>query len=142
MKKFLQHSFLHLTLGLFCLILLYAKISFFNNSTPNYTAFKNALNNKEVLAEKTLNKLITNGKKIHFSLNKKDNNLFKEKGLSFFIIHNNKIDYWTNKSISFNTTLNQFKATNGIAQLQNGWYYISMKTSKERLLKKVIALQH
>ncbi|MGB0887023.1 MAG: ATP-binding protein [Vicingaceae bacterium] len=141
MKKFLQHSFLHLTLGLFCLILLYAKISFFNNSTPNYTAFKNALNNKEVLAEKTLNKLITNGKKIHFSLNKKDNNLFKEKGLSFFIIHNNKIDYWTNKSIAFNTTLNQFKATNGIAQLQNGWYQYLIKKSNRKTYLALILIK-
>ena len=142
MKQRLQHPLLHLTIGLISFLLLYFGVSLFNSSSPDYHAFNTSLNQKEILAEKTLNDIINNITVIDFSLSNKHKQLYKEKGLSFYIIQNGKTNYWTNRSIEFLPNLNAFKSDNGLVKLKNGWYQYILKKSHQKSYLALILIKN
>tara|TARA_B100000809_G_scaffold158654_1_gene155985 strand:+ start:1958 stop:5599 length:3642 start_codon:yes stop_codon:yes gene_type:complete len=142
MKKRIQHPLLHLTIGLISFFLIYFSVSLFNSSSTDYTTFNTSLNQKEILAEKTLIELINNITVINFSLSSKHAQLYIEKGLSFYIIQNGKINYWTNKSIEFSPKLNAFKSDNGLVKLKNGWYQYILKKAHQKTYLALILIKN
>ncbi len=93
MKQTFKNPFLHLIIGIIAFLLLYFSASLFITNTPDYNNFNNLLNQKEALAEKVLNELLANQSKENYSYNDEYTKLNKEKGLSFYIIENNKLKY-------------------------------------------------
>lgn len=142
MKQLLKNPFLHLIIGIISFLLLYFSVYFFDNNNPDYKKFKTSLNNKEKVAEQILDELIAHQTTDNFSYNKKYNELNKQKGLSFYIIENNKLSYWTDRSISFSPSLSQFKKPNGIAKLKNGWHQYLIKESNRKKYLALILIKH
>jgi signal transduction histidine kinase len=142
MKRTLQHPLLHLAIGLISFILLYFSFSFFNSTSPDYDAFNTSLNKKETLAQETLNELISNQGIKNFSLSDKHSQLYKDKGISFFIIQNDKTNYWTNRSIDFSANLKAFKSANGLVELKNGWYQYILKKSHQKSYLALILIKN
>ena len=142
MKQPLKNPLLHLVIGIVSLLLLYFSNSIFNKSNPDYTKFNTLLNQKETLAEKTINELITNKTLDNFSFSKKHTKLNKEKGLSFYILENDELNYWSDRSIYFSPNLNEFKNTNGLVELKNGWYQYLIKESNRKTYLALILIKH
>ncbi len=142
MKRTLQHPLIHLAIGLFSFILLYFSVSLFNTTANDYNAFNTILNQKETLAEQTLNELINNEAVNDFSFSNKHSQLYKEQGLSFFIIQNGKTNYWTNRSIDFSSDLKDFKNDNGLVKLKNGWYQYILKKSHQKSYLSLILIKN
>ena len=138
MKRILQHPFTHLTVGIISFLLLYFSVSFLKNSSPDYTAFNTSLNQKENLAEQVLNELITNETTVSFT--KKYTQLNKQKGISFYIIENDKLNYWSNRSIYFSPNLDDFPSKNGLVKLKNGWYQYLLKKGNQKTYLALILI--
>ncbi len=141
MKRTLQHPFIHLIVGIIAFLLLYFNASFFNTTTTNYKAFNANLNQKESLANQTLDELMTNDSSV-ISFNKSYAKLNKQKGLSFYVIENNELTYWSNRSVDFSIDLNEFTKNNGLVQLQNGWYQYLLKKSNRKTYLALILIKH
>ena len=103
MKRTLQHPLLHLAIGLISFLLLYFSVSFLNTTSTDLIDFNTSLNQKEKLAKKTITELIRNEKINDFSLTDNYSKLNKDKGISFFILEDDKVKYWTNRSIDFSS---------------------------------------
>ncbi|MBL4669072.1 MAG: hypothetical protein JKY30_07390 [Flavobacteriales bacterium] len=141
MKRKLQHPYLHLAIGILSFLLLYFGTFFFTESTPNYQQLNNSLNQKEVLAEQALTELLTD-QTSDFSFSKQYTQLNKAYGLSFYILENNQLTYWTNRSIHFSSGLNEFKDSNGLVKLQNGWYQYLLKKRNQKKYLALILIKH
>lgn len=141
MKRTLQKPYFHLTIGIVSFLLLYFSASFFNENTPNYQQLNNSLNQKEDFAEQILTKLIKD-QTSNFSFTENYAQLGKTNGLSFYIIENNRINYWTNRSVYFSSSLKEFKANNGLIKLQNGWYQYLLKKENKKQYLALILIKH
>ena len=141
MIRKLQHPYLHLVIGIASFFLLYFSTIFFSESIPDYQQFAKELNSKEVLAEQKLLELIQNPS-TDFSFSENDTQLNTTKGLSFYIIENNNLNYWTNRSIQFSADLNEFKGSNGLIKLQNGWYQYLLKKENQKKYLALILIKH
>ncbi|PCJ25162.1 MAG: hypothetical protein COA97_08435 [Flavobacteriales bacterium] len=141
MKNTLKHPLLHLVIGIISLLLLYFSTSFLN-PTPDYSNFKASLNEKETIAEQIIKELISAQTANNFSYNNKYSKLNKDKGLSFYIIKDNKLNYWTNRSIYFSPYLNEFSEKNGLVKLKNGWYQYLIKNSNHKTYLALILIKH
>jgi len=141
MIRKLQHPYLHLVIGIAWFFLLYFSTVFFSESTPDYQQFSKSLNSKEVLAEQKLLEL-TQSTSTDFSFSENDTQLNTTKGLSFYIVENNSLNYWTNRSIQFSTDLNEFKGSNGLIKLQNGWYQYLLKKENQKKYLALILIKH
>lgn len=138
MKRKLQHPYLHLTLGIASFFLLYLSTTFFTESTPDFNKFSTTLNQKEVLAKKKLSEL-TKIENINFSFSEDYSTLNNENGLSFYILENNELINWTNRSIEFSSNLNEFSSSKGVIKLQNGWYeYLILKKHQKTYLALIL----
>ena len=142
MKQTLQHPLLHLAIGLISFLLLYFSASFLSNSTINYEYFNISLNQKEKLAEQTLGDIITNDLATDFALTNKYSQLNKEEGISFFIVQEDKIKYWTTRSIEFSSDLSDFDSDNGLVKLKNGWYQYLLKKSHQKSYLALILIKN
>ena len=141
MKRKLQHPYIHLAIGIVSFLLLYVSASFLADSAPNYQQLNNSLNQKEVLAEQILTELVTD-QAADFSFSYNYTQLNKAHGLSFYILENTQLNYWTNRSIYFSSNLNEFKANNGLVKLQNGWYQYLLKKSNQKTYLALILIKH
>ena len=141
MKRKLQHPYLHLVIGIASFFLLYFSTVFFSESTPDYQQFAKSLNSKEILAEQKLLEL-TQSPSTDFYFSENDTQLNTTKGLSFYIIENNSLKYWTNRSIQFSANLNEFKGKNGLIKLQNGWYQYLLKKENQKKYLALILIKH
>ena len=141
MIRKLQHPYLHLVIGIASFFLLYFSTIFFSESIPDYQQFAKELNSKEVLAEQKLLELIQNPS-TDFSFSENDTQLNTTKGLSFYIIENNNLNYWTNRIIQFSADLNEFKGSNGLIKLQNGWYQYLLKKENQKKYLALILIKH
>ena len=141
MIRKLQHPYLHLVIGIASFILLYFSPVFFSESTQDYQQFSNSLNNKEILAEQKLSEL-TQSQSSDFSFSKNYTQLNTTKGLSFYIIKNNNLNYWTTRSIQFSTDLNEFTGDKGLIKLQNGWYQYLIKKSHQKTYLALTLIKH
>jgi len=142
MKRTLNNPFIHLVLGIIAFLLLYFSASFFKTSTIDYKTFNVSLNEKETIAEQRLNQLIENQNVNNFSHTEQFAKLNKEKGLSFYIIENNKPIYWTNRSTYFSPNLTEFASKNGFVELKNGWYQYLIKKKNQKIYLALILVKH
>ncbi|MBL4592873.1 MAG: hypothetical protein JKX68_03545 [Flavobacteriales bacterium] len=142
MKRILQHPFTHLVIGIISFLLLYFSASFFNTTSPNYAQFNSSLNEKETIAESSLNELMSFEGLNNFSFINKYAQLNKEKGLSFYILENNELIYWTNRSTSFSPSLKEFTGENGFVELKNGWYQYLIKKNNRKTYLALILVKH
>lgn len=142
MKQILKNPFSHLVIGIISFLLLYFSASFFTNNELDYSQFNYALHQKETIAEQTLNEIIFNQTADNFSFTNKYDQLNKEKGISFYVIENKKLSYWTNRSIYFSSNLNEFNTNNGLVKLKNGWYQYLIKKSNQKTYLALILIKH
>ncbi len=142
MKRILQHPFIHLFIGILAFLLLYFSATFFNNNHPDIAKFNASLNQKETLAEQTLDELITYPSANTFYFTEKFAQLNKEKGISFYVLENNTLTNWTDRSTYFSADLNEFTAKNGLVQLKNGWYQYLIKKSNQKTYLALILIKH
>ena len=142
MKQVVQHPIIHLLLGITSFLLLYFSGSLFSDNNPNFNSFNTTLNQKELLAKQTLEELMLSEAKTYFSFNNKYDRLNKEKGLSFYIIENNKFNYWTDRSKYFSADLKEFKGLNGFVKLKNGWYQYLIKKQNRKTYLALILVKH
>jgi signal transduction histidine kinase len=141
MKQTLNNPFIHLVIGIIAFLLLYFN-STFNTTSHDYNAFNALLNEKEVTAEQTINELIANQTNNNFSSSNNYSKLKKEKGISFYIVENDKLSYWTDRSTYFSPYLDKFKAKNGLVKLKNGWYQYLLKKSNQKTYLALILIKH
>lgn len=141
MTRNFQHPYIHLALGVTSFLLLYLVTIFFSENAPNYQRLNNSLNQKEVLAEQILSDFITN-QASDFSFSYNYTQLNKTNGLSFYILENNRLKYWTNRSVYFSSNLTEFKANNGLVKLQNGWYQYLLKKENKKKYLALILIKH
>ena len=140
MKGILKNRFLHLFIGITAFLTLEFYPAIFSDKMPNYKHFNTLLNEKEKLAHHTIGELMkVPSSDILFSLSNKYNRITKEKGISFFIIENKKLTFWTNRSIHFTYDLSDFKTNNGLVKLKNGWYqYLLEKKNNKSYLSLIL----
>ncbi|MDG1475531.1 MAG: ATP-binding protein [Vicingaceae bacterium] len=138
MTRKLNHPYFHLTIGIASFLLLYFSAIFFSEKTPDFQQFSNALNQKEILAEQSLSDL-TQETATTLSFSEAYYELNKSQGVSFFILENSQLLYWTNRSIDFSSNLSEFKKNKGVVKLQNGWYeYLLKKSNKKTYLAFIL----
>jgi signal transduction histidine kinase len=142
MKRTLQHPLFHLTLGILSFLLLFFNVSFLETNSWNTKTFNRKLHQKEKIAEETLNILMNKEETLDFSLTKQYQKLNTKDGISFFILKNGKINFWTNRSIDFSTDLTAFKDKKGLVQLKNGWYQYLLKKSHEKSYLALILIKN
>jgi two-component system nitrogen regulation sensor histidine kinase NtrY len=142
MKQTIQHPLFHLTIGLISFLLLFLKPSYTNNNSIDYEKFNTTLNQKEIIAEETLNNLVTTNELHNLTFNNHFNQQHTAHGISFFILQNGKTKYWTTRSIDFSKNLNAFKRSNGVVQLKNGWYQYLLKKSHEKSYLALILIKN
>ena len=143
MKQLLKNPLAHLFIGVIAAIFIYTSSSYFSTNETDYTHFKNSLLEKENSAEQQLEKLIAlNTSNNQFSYSKKLEQLTKNKGISLFIIEQEKLVFWTNRTINFLPTLKEFNATNGIVKLKNGWYHYLLKKSNNKTYLALILIKN
>lgn len=143
MKALLKNPLAHLFIGVISFIFIYNSSSYFSTNESDYTHFNNSLIEKEKIAEQQLEKLIAlNTSNNQFSYSKKLNQLTKNKGISLFIIEHEELVFWTNRTINFSPTLNEFNAANGIVKLKNGWYQYLLKKSTSKTYLALILIKN
>jgi two-component system nitrogen regulation sensor histidine kinase NtrY len=142
MKQTFNNPILHLVAGIILFLLVYFSPSFFNHDNFSSSDFNVSLNEKELIAEETLDKLINNEENNNSSLNTELTQLKKEKGLSFYIIENNKLSFWSDRSTFFSPYLDEFKTENGFVKLKNGWYQYLLKKSTHKKYLALILVKH
>ncbi len=142
MKRTLNNPFLHLVIGVTLFLLLYFSTTFISSNSSDYKKFNASLNEKEAIAKTTIDELINSQSSTTSLFVNNYVRLNKEKGLSFYILENSKLNYWTNRSIHFSRNLSEFKAENGVVKLKNGWYQYLIKKSNQKTYLALILIKH
>ena len=140
MTRLMKNRYLHLVLAIVAFTIMYYSPILFSNKNIDVKLFTQKLNNKEQLAEKTLNRIIEKSNPtILFSFSNEYTELNKKEGISFFIVENEKSVFWSDRNVAFLTDLSQFEKESGIVQLKNGWYQYLLKKKNQ---KSYLALIH
>jgi signal transduction histidine kinase len=143
MDNIIKNRYLHLVLAILLLGGLCFLPSLSENSKVDVHEFNVQLNKKEVLAEKTLDDIVSNH-------NPKGLLLFSDKfvalnraqGITFFVIQNKERIFWTDRSIPFSNELYEFNSQRGIAKLKNGWYQYIIKEKNKKKYLALILVKH
>ncbi len=141
MKRIIQLPYFHLAIGILSIALLYFSSFFFNQKKTNYSAFNHKLNQNEVLAESVLSESIEK-QKTNFSFSKQQIDLYQSLGLSFYIIEESQVQFWTNRNVLLPEDLNVFKGSGGAVQLPNGWYQYLIKKSNSKAYLALILVKN
>jgi signal transduction histidine kinase len=93
-----------------------------------------------IVHEKTLNKQVDEIAKVVTSNNfdgsffealKSYTRLLNESGVGYLVYQSGRLVYWSDRSVSFYSSLRDFKKREGLLQLPNGYYLASCKVSGE-----------
>jgi signal transduction histidine kinase len=143
MKIILKNPYLHLLIGVVSFIFLFYNASFVSNDNPNFAQFNSSLNEKEIIAGQNLENLISLEKEqSQSSFSSKQEKFIENKGISLFIIENKELIFWTNRNIHFHTNLKEFKSSNDVVKLKNGWYQYLIKKSNNKTYLALILIKH
>lgn len=140
MKSILKHRYLHLTIGLVALFLMFYSPQFFYDKKINIPEFNHKLNEKEKIAEEVLNDLMEiKSPELLFTFSDRYAKINRDKGISFFILENNELIFWTNRDISFLNDIEKFSTPVGFVKLQNGWYqYLKEEKNRKTYLSLIL----
>jgi signal transduction histidine kinase len=142
MKTIIKHPLLHLFIGIICFLLIPFN-SFLTNTNVDINHLNNNLHKKEALATQLISDLSQqNNSEALFLFSKKYVPLVKQQGISLFVIENNQVTFWTNRSINFSYSLADFKNKNGFVQLKNGWYQYLLKQQNNKTYLALILIKN
>jgi signal transduction histidine kinase len=142
MKKLVNNSWLHLIVGSMLLTFLFIQPTFLSVNQFSQKKFNSNLNQKEKLAETKLNELVKVANlKTQITFNASFESLTK-KGITFYVVENQKPIYWTSRNIAFSDSLTEFNGDNGIVILKNGWYQYILKKHQQKTYLALIQVKH
>ena len=143
MKQQLKNPYLHLILGIVSILFIFYSYSYFSPNKSDISYFKSTLREKEDIANQKIDELISIEEiTTQFANSKEYTELTKNKGISLFVIKNEKLVFWTNRSINFMPNLSEFTAENGAVKLKNGWYQYLLKKSNGKTYLALILIKH
>lgn len=67
----------------------------------------------------------------YFDALKSYTTLVDETGVAYLVYQSGNLEYWSDRSVSFYNSAHEFRKTEGLVQLPNGYYFIRHKKSKE-----------
>lgn len=122
LKKIAKHPFLLLFIGLLLLGLIFFKPSIFSSSSSNPTYFQQQFIAKEKKATQLIAQL--NAKKPNeVDLFSGYEQLYSKEGIALFLMQNNQVLQWSERSIALPNNLSELQQPFGTLLLENGWYY-------------------
>jgi signal transduction histidine kinase len=143
MKKLLNNPLLHLLIGVSILLLLQFNSGLFSINNFDAENFNKLLNQKESKAVQLLNEIEgTADVKDLFVNSNKYSAIFKNEGVAFFVIQDQKQVFWTNRSINFPNSLNKFTGDGGLVALKNGYYQFIKRESGDKTYLALILIKH
>ena len=141
MKKIFNNRWLHLTIALLLLGTLFLISKLISVNEFSHQKFEQKLNKKELVAAKELDNLIAITD-LAVAFDKRYKTLDK-KGISLFVIQQQKTLFWTSRNIDFSNHLSEFTKSNGVVELKNGWYqYLLKKENNKTYLALILIKQH
>ncbi len=135
MNQLKNKNYIFLVLGLI-LFFYNPFITFVTNNTDVSAIFNEKLNEKEKILNQQLQVLIdTDSVAGIFNQIIHDNEL---NGISVYGFENNKLTYWSNSTVSFNS-INDFSDTNGVVLLKDGYYqYLKKQRNNQTFLGLIL----
>ncbi|PKP46370.1 MAG: hypothetical protein CVT95_07085, partial [Bacteroidetes bacterium HGW-Bacteroidetes-12] len=129
LKKIIQHPFSLLLVGVLLLSLIYFKPSVFFLQSSNTQEFQQQFQKKEKRVTQLITKLKSKNTS-EINLFSSYESLFNEEGIALFLIKNDKLIQWSDRSISLPTNLLKINHSSGTLRLENGWYYYQLAKEK------------
>jgi len=140
MKKLFNNLWLHLALSLFLIGALFLIPNLVAVNEFSHQKFEQKLNKKELVAAKELDKLIAiTDLATAFEKNYKE---LEKKGISLFVIQQQKALFWTSRNIDFSENLSEFTKDNGVVALKNGWYQYLIKKENQKTYLALVLIKH